>query len=586
VKAARGISLASIGAIAGLAAAQTQSPPPPGPVYVPEKPRYVVALEDGQLFAGPDVASREVETFRRGAIFPFVAEQTDAFGYDWTAVELGDSWRRTERWYVVPESDGGLEGTVSALTSVPAPPELPAVGFATSEAAVAFLALQKVPIAVTEDWFNAVTTIDAASVDRETDVLGLPAWRVDAEIAEELLDYLGGLEALGPFPDDAAAGRLFPDPRSGLWLRYDGRRWGLMSPPLANRETISLAANPQFRLDADAPPEATGGVVACWSLQGGLGPTGLAVGSVAAAPAAPARLAGAARPEGDFLRGYYDLGGRAWPTAVDGMLAPRRIVPPPQQAGVVLDDRSRRAAVYLEQVLSARLVERLRGTEVRVELIARAAPNPQGPATATVALDVEAGSLRQTLNLQVGALPTPLTLNFVVPEDASRLTIRVLPADLSIVVTEQGQAILDSLSLAPASWPARLGAAPLLLQRVRSVTYRASPRYTRATMAVSERTPEELASIWRRIGGAEVSDDRLAMVLAGEVEIGMTQLDVELAWGAAEDIEEGSLTRWHWLDRAASFDPAGLLVGWTRQPERPLPEPSFCDPDALPGGSP
>ncbi len=505
----------------------------------------------------------------------------DTFGRDWQSLGNGDGWQRVEGWYALPvatEEVRRVTGPVSVLTSLPPPGRPPAEGFATSAAAAAYSALLKQAINVGADWWDQAIEVDAGALGQLGRVVGVPVRLVPEAVAEELETLLGGEAAMGPWPQEPGFGRLYVVPRTGLVYRFDGKAWQRMSPPLAMDSMIGLLANPQLLFDPDAPSEASGKLISCWRLVGGLSPRGAVAGTVAQAPQPPVRLRASDRPETARYLGYYSLTGRAWPTASPAMLAPRRVLPPRLASGVLLADTSRRQAAYLEQTIPAAITRQLRGREVRAQLMARAPVDSNGAATATVALDVEAGSLRQSLSAQVGALPTPVTLNLVIPEDAETITVRVLPTDVSIAVLEGGRAIIDSVTVVPAAWPDTLEAAPLLLRRVRTVTYRPAPRYTRAKLVISERPPDELVAMWGEVSRAPV--EQLEKILSGEIEIGMTKRQVRLAWGAPENVSDADLAHWTWSDRAAAFDAEGQLLAWSQQPEHELVRPSICGPAA------
>ena len=558
------------------AAVASQTIDPPGPTLPRQPHLYAVALEDGTLYRQADVASDAILEFRRGYIFEYLGEIVDTFGRDWYSVGSGDGWRRTESWYAIPatrEEVRDVTGRVSVLQSLPAPLAAPAVEFATSEAAAAYNASLKKVIAVGRDWWDQSLEIDVASLGRLGLVVGVGAFLVPPDVAEELVTMLGGAETLGPWPQDPAFGRLYVAPRTRFVYRFDGADWRLMDPPLAMDSFIGLLGNPRLSFDPEAPPEATGPRVSCWRLVGGLSPRGGLAGSVAAAPAPPSSLEAAARPDADRRLGYYNLTGRAWPTAAPSTYAPRRVLPEKLAGGVLLSDTSQRQAVYLEQVIPLVVTRQLRGREVRARVMARAAGG-EGAMTATVALEVEAGSVRQSVSAQVGALPTPVELNLVIPEDAETIIVRILPTDVSIAVLEGGSVVIDSATVAPAEWPSTLEAAPLLLRRVRSITYRPAPRYTRAALVVTERTPEELQVIWRQAEGQPF--EQLEKILSGEVEVEMTARQVQLAWGEPTSVTAGDLTRWVWPDRTASFDDTGLLLAWSRQPEQERARSSIC----------
>ncbi len=561
------------------ASAASQTLDPPGPRLPRDPQLYAVALEDGTLYRAADVASEEILEFRRGHIFEYLGDATDTFGRDWQSVGNGDGWQRTEKWYAIPASQAEARnstGPVSVLTSLPAPRRLPREGFATSEAAAAYSASLKQAIEVGGDWWDKAIEVDAGALGQSGRVVGVPARLVPMTVAEEIVELLGGEAALGPWPLEPGFGRLYVAPRTGLVYRFDGDEWRQTTPPLTMDSMIGLLANPKLLFARDVPAEATGRPLSCWRLVGGLNPRGAVAGSVAPAPPPPLRLEASARPDTARYLGYYNLTGRAWPTAPPATLAPRRVLPDRPSGGVLLADTSRRQAAYLEQIIPAEITHQLRGREVRARVMARAPVEGSGGGTATVALEVEAGSVRQSLSAQVGGLPTPVTLSLVIPADAETITVRVLPTDVSIAVLEGGSAIIDSVTVVPADWPDTLEAAPLLLRRVRAVTYSPSPRYTRARLVISARPPEELVAIWKEV--TRLPDETLEKILSGEIETGMTDRQVRLAWGDPENVTESELNHWTWPDRAASFDDEGRLLAWSRQPERELEPPSICGP--------
>ena len=569
-------TVALVGCALSAVSVASQTLDPPGPTMRRAPLLHAVALEDGTLYRNADVASDSILEFRRGHIFEYLGEIVDTFGREWYSVGSGDGWRRTESWYAIPATrleTGSATGLVSVIESLPPPPAVPAVGFATSEAAVAYTVSLQQNIAVGSDWWDRSLEVDANALGRFGRVVGILAYRVPKDVAVELLTMLGSGEPSGPWPRQPAFGRLYVAPRTGLVYRFDGVDWQLLDPPLAMSAMIGLLGNPRLMFDPEAPVEATGRPISCWRLVGGLTPRGGSAGSVAAAPDPPLRLEAAERQETDRRLGYYDLSARAWPTASPATRAPRRVSPENPAGGVVLSDNSRRQAVYLQQVIPAAVTRQLHGREIRARVVARAAGG-EGATIATVALEIEAGSVRQSLSAQVGALPTPVELTVAIPQDAETIIVRILPADVSIAVLEGGSTVVDSATVVPAEWPDVLDAAPLLLRRVRAVTYRPAPRYTRAAMVVSERPVEELAVVWR-VAQDEPSE-QLVRILSGDIEVGMTEQQVRLAWGDPTSVTTGGLARWTWPDRAASFDATGMLVSWSRQPEREPAPASIC----------
>jgi len=567
------VAVVALGSTTGL----TQALQPPGPVQQREPHLFAVALERGVLHRTPDVGSEAVFEFRRGQVFDYLGESVDTFGRDWHSVGNQEAWVRVEKWYSIPatrDEARALSGTVSVLDVLPPPLSILAT-LATSVAATTQIAAAKHPIPVAVDWWDQAVRVDAGALGEFGRVVGVPARIVPRVVADELVALLGGPETFGPWPEEPAYGRLFVAPRTGLVYRHDGNAWGLTDPPLTMDSTIGLLGNPELMFDLDRPAEAHGLHVSCWPLVGGLNPRGAAAGMVSAASAPPARLTAAERPDTERFLGYYDLTPRAWPSAVPTMQAPRRVLPAYPAKGVTLADNSRRQAVYLEQVVPVAITRQLRGREVQVRLMARASL-AAGSASATVAVEIQAGALRQSLSAQVGALATPVTLPFTVPEDADTITVRLLPNDVSIVVTESGTAVIDSATLVLADWPEVLEPAPLLLRRIRTVTYRPAARYTRARVVISDRPRSDLVRIIRSAG--DTDDATLEKILSGDIEIDMNERHVQLAWGDPESVADGELTVWGWPDRTASFDGEGRLLAWSRRPEASLVWASLCGP--------
>ncbi len=569
------LALTTLAVVLSASAGSPQASDPPGPVRRSEPHLLAVALERGVLHREADVGSEEVLQFRRGAVFDYLGPSTDTFGRDWSAVGDGDSWVRTEDWYGVAASPAevrGQAGEIAALTFLPTP-EASVVTAATTEVATAQISSMRMPIEVEADWWTQSVAIDAAAIGQFGRVLGFPGRVVEEAVADELIQLLGGQEALGPFPETPVYGSVFVAARTGLVFRHDGRAWKLTDPVLTMGDNVGLLANPGLVFDDEAPPEPTGPSIACWRLVGGLGPRGEVVGTVAAAPAPPVRLDSASRPDTERYLGYYDLTPRAWPTVLPSMQAPRRVLPVGVTSGVALADNSRRQAVYLEQTLPSAVTRQLRGRQVRIALRARASLVAGSP-TATVGIDVEAGTLREFTSVQVGAMSTPVELLVTVPEDAEEIVVRVLPNDLSIAVTEAASAVIDSATLVPVEWDGTLEPAPLIIRLARAITYEPAPRHTPARVVVTERSYEQVTRIMGRAG--DVSDDRLEKILAGDVEVDMTEREVRLAWGDPIETAETGLTVWTWVDRTASFDEEGLLIAWTRQPEPEPIGPSIC----------
>lgn len=561
-------------AIVGAAAAQSRRAAPVEP--------HAVLLEPGVLRERADATAPEATRAGTGAILRYYGETTDPFGRPWSIVGDPGALVKRERWFAIAATPREIARLTEAdlLTSLPAPRRRPReelVGNATPEAT---LAAAREPVSVAVDWWQSVErqlVIEAELAD----LVGAEAFRVEPAVVEEAIAIIGGREWLGPWPEEPAFGRLYISPLLPVVWRFDGEEWRLLQDGLSMTPAIGLLGNSSLAIDPAQPRMLTGNVLPCWSLVGGRDPGGAAVGRVETAPEAPLRVARPERrPELELL-GLTDLEARVRPLVSDRLRAPRLLVPGTTGAGVRVQDNSARQAVYLEQSLPEGIAAQLRGRTVRFRVDARVPQEGDAASTGTVSVELIAGRESVTTSVPVGALPTPITLSLDVPADAAEVKVRLIPLDRSIAVPERGEAIFERAALVPADWPEHLEPAPLMVRRIRIVTYEPAQRYVRSALAVSDRQPDELESTWGALLDGEWDDEARRRMLAGELQPGMPREEVRLAWGEPESRTRiGSAERWDWPLRSAAFDDAGRLLTWTDAVEAPLPEPRRCMPGA------
>lgn len=563
-------------AIVGAAVAQSVPTAPVEP--------HAVLLAPGVLRERADATAPEATRLGEGAILRYYGETTDPFGRPWSIVGDPGALVKRERWFAIAATPREIAALTEAdlLTSLPAPRRRPReelVGNATPEAT---LAAAREPVSVAVSWWQS--TERQMVIEAElADLLGADAFRVDPGVVEEAIAMIGGREWLGPWPEEPAFGRLHVSPLLPVVWRFDGDEWRLLQDGLSMTPAFGLLGNGTLAIDPRQPRLLTGSVLPCWSLVGGRDPGGTAVGRLETAPAAPIRVARPERrPELELL-GLYDLEPQVRPLVSDRLRAPRLLVPAPTGSGIQVQDNSARQAVYLEQALPPELTAHLRGRTIRFRVDARVPQEGDVASTGTVSVELIAGSESISTSVPVGALPTPITLSLAVPADAQQVRVRLIPLDRSIAVPERGTAIFERATLVPADWPDHLEPAPLLVRRIRIVTYEPARRYVRSAVAVSERAPAELERTWGALLDGEWDDEARRRMLAGELRAGMPQEEVRLAWGEPESRTAiGSAERWDWPLRSAAFDAGGRLLTWTDTAEPPLPEPRRCMPGSEP----
>ncbi len=584
--------------LAFIAAESYAQTPPPGTREPIEEPMYAIALEAGALRATAEVTDDELFAFDAGEVFLYLGEATDTFGREWEMVGDPESWSRRQQWYVVAATVEELQdrvGPISLLRDVAAPAvpterpsgeDLESASAAFQSAVIAalitglpppdpplssfdlYLASLRRPLTVELEWWTNTLELDASEVRDVGETLAVPAWSVPSRVVDEAVSLLGGREALGPWPQEASFGTLHVTSILPFVFRRGEHEWESLGRLRSKLPVLGLLGNSQLQLDPNLPAEITGFVLPCWRLAGALDPHGLAAGALNAPPSAPACLAPGVRREEDRFLGSFDLTPRLWPAATDDSALPRRVVPSALPTGVLLQDNNRRQAVYLEQKLPVAMSRRLRGRELRLDVVARAGPTLDGTtSTVTVGFEIEAGDLREAGSGTVGALPGTASLVVTIPDDAEEITVRLLPADRSIAVGEVGSAIFERVTLAPTDWPKVLAPAPVLLRRVRVDLYAPTTRYTRTSLAISTKPPSELSRVWRTFAGQRLEEELRRMILAAELDFEMEYRHVLAAWGEPTARHDNVVRRWDWDNRSATFDRSGRLIAWTEQAE-------------------
>lgn len=527
---------------------------------LPAPERRAVALADGQLQLFAEATAPVRTAFEAGSVFAYFGETTDAFGRTWSIVGDPAAWSRAQRWLVLPER--------FARTAEPGQ----TLAFLDTLGAPAVTAATRRVVRVPAGWWREPEPLRVVEPPRPGELLGVPAYRIPAELLPEVLELSGGLDTLGPWPEAPVRGQLHVGRFQPLVWFWDsewtpGETVRLLSP------VLGLLGNPLLVPDAAGPDEMTGMEVPCWTLVGALDAAGAAVGEVGDAPDEPATVPGLDRGEDPL--GARDFGLLGWPVADEEVAAPRRVLLQGPSGGVLLQDDSNRQAVYLEQTLPAEVTARLRGRTVRLRVMARAVQQGDTATSVAVGIEMEAGSAREALATQVGVRSTPIIMEMAIPDDAETLTVRLLPQDRSIAVAERGRAVFDAAALAPVEWPATLTPDSLPLRRTLVVGFEPRRAFTRAPIAISSRETDELRDAWPELGNREA--DRQREILAGELTAGMSPEEVALAWGeAGQEVETGALVRWDWSDRSAAFRD-GRLISWTTTPlDPPAPEPGVC----------
>ncbi len=527
--------------------------PPPGKLFDAEVELRAVLLEFGELYAEPSSDGRIIERLAAGTVLDYVGETTDAFGRTWYTVRDPNRHVRRRDAYLVPFNGRqfrayGNRGAVLANRR-PGPPARPgpAQGQGQRE--------EEPP------WWEPVNVLELGHSASFDATVAITARAPREQDVRELIDLLGGMDAIATWPADPAPGQLFVPTMVPVIFQFDGAVWEIAQPVRLLGKALDLLGNGTLRVDRSTPPPAGGPVLYCWELVGSLDPRNLLAGSVAVAPPPAGPQAGPVPPD----LGPFDLA--LAPEAIRQVLPPAppetRVPPRVDQAeppsGVVLEDNNSRQAVYLQQRLGPAMTHALRGRALAVDAVARNAPRSQAAATFGVDIEVGFGDSKPPLNIATSFTTADARRRFEwpfeVPEDAETLIVRLLPLDRTLAVEQQGSVVLERVSLRLSAWEAEPPAASFLLYRVSASAFEGAELHTRAPIAVTSRPVADLQRAWTRVATSDWPEEDKALVLAGDVRQGMTMEQVRVAWGEpAETSEEGGGDiLWDYPDRFAVF---------------------------------
>ena len=599
-----------------------------------------VALEDGILYMGED-EELEVGSFTAGTVFIYYGEVVDTFGRIWSVVGDPNVAERVEGSYAAPFGDRTFAsyGNRAAFLAVSPPLRTSdEVALPTESQAMTVYDLPGEAIDATiDDGLDDAKQVMSSSseqgdpgaeenqVQGETtgqtetlesgesiatsveepetmdydgplptddlvtrlrflgpehmlffeEAIAIDAFYVPLEVLSEGLDLLRGSASQVAWPDDPVPGQLYIPLALRLLFRWSGSEWEPLDPPRTLDPSFSLLSNSLLAVSTSPrrPPRGSG--VPCWSLVGAFNPLGEEVGTLSIAPPPPLPILNSTWRVHRLL-GKRDMSSVFTPLAPKDVEVPQKLEVPSATGGIQIADSSRRQAVYIEQQLPAVMTRKLRGRAMRLTVYGRSA---SADSTATVGLSVRSGTDFFSASGVVNSEPTPITLLFVVPDDAVEIRVRLLPKEVTLAVQEAGAVIIDRAALTLDSWPVELDTQPVLLPRVRAVYYRPSMRFTRAPLVITDRHADELRRAWPQLAAGQTEELVMTSVFEGKLRSGMNSRLVELAWGnPTERSSSGTGARldvWRWSNRTATFRD-GVLVAWSKRLEPPEPEPPWC----------
>ena len=523
-------------------------------------PTFGIVLAPGKLRASAADDATEIGTLVAGEVLRHYGETTDAFGRTWQIVADPAISQIQQMSLLVPFQEHELEsgGGLAAFLNIAPPRPLPPAS--AEEGPPAPLLLLPLP---ERWWLDRIRAVGREHLPEFGEAYSVQAYRLSAAMAEWMIGFAGGREVLAPWPDQPLFGQLHIPVALPLVFRWNGA-WELLDPPRLLLPFLSLLSNPALMADTKAPSIGGGVVIPCWRLVGALDAFGNLVGSVAAAPEPAERVTDGLLQQqwpADSL-GRRNLEPALSEVAPDTMVMPKRLSPPVTRRGLLLEDRSPRQAVFVEQQISGSRIQQLRGR--LLDFTVRARNVPSGEGSATVGIEIMAAEQRTVLGAPVGQRTTQVTVAFVVPEEAERIRVRILPTDPSVALEERGPVIIESAILQMSDWSLELPPEPLLLQRSEIVYYEPVRRLTRVPLVVSQRSPRELRAVWRAVERAGLTDQEREPLLAGELRPGMSPQHVRLAWGEPDAIHlvRSAGERWEYSTRSASFGSEGL-VSWS-----------------------
>lgn len=534
---------------------------PPGEVFVSDGARRAVLLEDGDFFSGPSSTGEIVARFPAGTVLDYVGEVVDDFGRTWFTVRHPQRFERRRDTYLT-NLDRRRFVNLGYRAAV----------LANRQPILVVLALPPPPRTA---WWKPVAVLELGHNASFDAVFAISARAPEEGDLLEAIDLLGGREAIAMWPTNPLPGQLFVPAILPALFQFDGTEWHLARPARLLDDSVSLLGNPTFAVDLQAPTFAGGPMLHCWSLIDSLDPAGMPAGSVEVAPpVVPPRSTRAQRGAA--------LGGLLAPLP-PAMLVPLRVDAPPTPGGVLLQDNHSQQAVYLEQTLGSMSTRLLRGKSLVLDLVTRNPPRATSAATLGIDIEVRFADDRPAEHFTT-SLPSSNTASrvgfpFDVPMDAGTMTVRLLAADRSVAREQRGSVIFERVSLRLATWAAEPKASTVVLYRITASSFEGAALHTRAPMAVTARSAEEIEQVWPQIAATEWSSEDKHLALAGEIRNGMSEEQVRLSWG--ESLEQtssdagGNGSSWGYPDRDVVFA-AGSVIAF-RPPRQEMPDqPGFA----------
>ena len=542
-----------------------QGSPGPGEPFLAVDGEAAILLQDADLYAQPSADSDVIARVPAGTVLEFSGESADAFGRTWAAVRDPDHVQRRRDIFLAPFTFaqfrrwGGV-GVLLADRIVAAGPQL-----------------APVPDAEPFPWWTPETLLVGGQAPDYQETVGISGRRVDRAHLEQAIELLGGRPALADWPSSPDPGQLFVPQALPVLYEWNGERWRPVEPVVFLQPSLSLMPNTLLRIDRQAAPLVGGPVLPCWDFVGALSPARQEVGTIAAArPFVPTAPTGV--PQRRSL-----IQEMLAPTTLN-VLVPPRVDPAPLITGVLISDNDGKQAAYLEQALSEDSTRRLRGRQMVLDVWARAPPSAS---PATFGVDVEVRTAADvpgeyfSTSFSVGTEPTYVAWPFTVSEQAVVVIVRLLPVDKSVAVEQRGMVIIDRVALRLAGWNPEPPSAVFPLHKVSVLTYEGRPLYTRAAVAVSQRSAQELRELWPAVAAADWPEEDKRMILAGQLRHGMVPEQVRLSWGEPEEqlelgIPPGSIRSWIYDDRQATFDGDVLLGFLVPSDDEAVAPPSLC----------
>lgn len=543
----------------------------PGELFIPDEVRRAVLLEDGDFYSVASSDGEIIARFPAGTVLDYGGEATDDFGRTWFTVRHPQRFERRRDDYLTNLDHRRFAG-LGYRTAVLAN-RLPGVTAPISAPTIAGAPLPPPP----PPWWEPVGMLELGHNATFTAVLAITARAPEERDLFEAIDLLGGMEAIAGWPADPLPGELFVPAIVPALFQFDGGEWRLAQPVRLLGDSISLLGNPRFAVDVEKPTFAGRPALHCWSLIGSLDPAGKLAGSVrvaspAVAPSPPAVLLEAGR-------GAAPATTSATPPTIATlfpytMLIPRRVDSYKPPGGIVLQDAHSQQAVYLEQTLRPPSTRMLRGKSLILDLVTRNAPGAAAAATFGIDIEIRFAGGHPSEHFST-SFPSSddaghVAFPFDVPADAETITVRLLVADRSVAREQRGSVVFERASLRLASWAFEPKASSVVLYRITATAFEGASLHTRAAIAVTTKTAEQVEQVWADIVATEWSREDKQRVLAGEIRHGMSEEQVRLSWG--EPLEQtttgatGDDNRWDYADRYAVFAD-GSIIAFRQSPQ-------------------